>query len=71
MSFHENEFEQAPGDGKETGKPGMLQSMGSQRVGYDWATQQQLLIKVSEEKMMAIFSFQEMCPPGPKTVSEI
>ena len=21
-----------------TGKPGMLQSMGSQRVGYDWAT---------------------------------
>ena len=35
MSFHENEFEQAPGDGKETGKPGMLQSMGSQRVGYD------------------------------------
>ena len=24
-----------------TGKPGMLQSMGSQRVGYDWATEQQ------------------------------
>ena len=22
-----------------TGKPGMLQSMGSQRVGYDWATE--------------------------------
>ena len=21
-------------------KPGMLQSMGSQRVGYDWATEQ-------------------------------
>ena len=24
-----------------TGKPGVLQSMGSQRVGHDWATQQQ------------------------------
>ena len=24
-----------------TGKPGMLQSMGSQRAGYDWATEQQ------------------------------
>ena len=26
-----------------TGKPGMLQSMGSQRVGHDWATEQQQL----------------------------
>ena len=25
-----------------TGKPGMLQFMGSQRVGHDWATEQQL-----------------------------
>ena len=24
-----------------TGKPGVLQSLGSQRVGYDWATEQQ------------------------------
>ena len=24
-----------------TGKPGMLQSMGSQRVGYNWATEKQ------------------------------
>ena len=24
-----------------TGKPGMLQSMGSQRAGHDWATEQQ------------------------------
>ena len=24
-----------------TGKPGVLQSMGSQRVGHDWATEQQ------------------------------
>ena len=26
------------------GKPGMLQSMGSQRVGHNWATEQQLII---------------------------
>ena len=32
-----------------TGKPGLLQSMGSQRVGHDWATeqQQQLLLWAS------------------------
>ena len=29
-----------------TGNPGMLQSMGSQRVGYDWVTEQQLLYYV-------------------------
>ena len=27
-----------------TRKPGMLQSMGSQRVGHDWATEQQFLL---------------------------
>ena len=26
------------------GKPGRLQSMGSQRVGHDWATEQQALV---------------------------
>ena len=26
-----------------TGKPGMLQSMGSQRVRYNWATEQQMI----------------------------
>ena len=31
-----HEFEQAPGDGE--GKPGVLQSMGSQRVRHDWVT---------------------------------
>ena len=36
------EFEQALGDRwSMTGRPGMLQSMGSQRVGYDCATEQQ------------------------------
>ena len=30
-----HEFEQAPGVGDKTGKPGVLQSMGLQRVGHD------------------------------------
>ena len=34
-----HEFELAPGVGDETGKPGVVQSMGSQRVGHDWATE--------------------------------
>ena len=33
------EFEQAPGVGDGLGKPGMLQSMRSQRVRHDWATE--------------------------------
>ena len=33
-------FDQAPGVGSlVTGKPGVLQSMGSQRVGHNWATE--------------------------------
>jgi len=35
-----HEFEQAPGDGEGLGKPGVLQSMGLQRVGHNWATEQ-------------------------------
>ena len=35
------EFEQAPGVGDATGKPGVLQSMGLQRVRHDWATEEQ------------------------------
>ena len=38
-----HEFDEALGIG-ETGKPGMLQSMGSQRVGRDWATELNWLI---------------------------
>ena len=34
-----HEFEQAPGVGGWTGKPGVLQSMGLQRVGHDWETE--------------------------------
>ena len=37
-----HEFEEAPRD-SETGKAGILQSMGSQRVGQDLLTKQQLL----------------------------
>ena len=33
-----NEFEQAPGAGDGTGKPGVLQSTGSQRVRHNWTT---------------------------------
>ena len=37
---HRHEFEQAVGVGWWwTGKPGMLQYMGSQRVGHDWVTE--------------------------------
>ena len=36
-----HELEQAPGDSGGQGKPGVLQSMRLQRVGYDLATEQQ------------------------------
>ena len=38
--LHGHEFEQALGDGG-TGKPGVLQSMGSQRVRHDWAAERE------------------------------
>ena len=34
-----HEFEQAPGVGDGTGKPGMVQSMASLRVGHDCPTE--------------------------------
>ena len=36
-----HEFEQTPGDGEGQGKPGVLQSMGSQRVEHNLVTEQQ------------------------------
>ena len=39
LSRHESE--QTPGDGKGQGSLAVLQSMGSQRVGHDLATEQQ------------------------------
>ena len=38
------EFEQAPGVGDGTGKPSMLQSMGSQRVGHNCAAELNCLV---------------------------
>ena len=35
-----HEFEQTLGDREGEGKPGVLQSMGSQRVRHDWMTEQ-------------------------------
>ena len=40
-----HEFEQAMGAGEEQGKPGVPHPMGSQRVGHEWATEQQMLFK--------------------------
>ena len=36
-------FEQTPGDSGQQAKPGMLESMGSKKVGHKWATEQQQL----------------------------
>ena len=38
-----HEFEETP---ERTGKPGVLQSMGSQRVRHSWVTEQQLLVEL-------------------------
>ena len=38
--LNEQEFEQTLGDGEGQGKPGVLQSMGLQRVGNDWVIEQ-------------------------------
>ena len=51
------EFEQTPG---RTGKPGVLQSMGSQRVKHDWVTEQQKILrhwdmKKKDTKMWVVF----------------
>ena len=37
-----HEFSASFGRWRRIGKPGVLQSMGSQRVGQDWVTEQQL-----------------------------
>ena len=43
-----HEFEHSPGNGWRTGKPVELQSMGLQRVGHDWVTEQQLASEVPD-----------------------
>ena len=39
------------------GRPGMLQSMGSQRVGHDWVTEQQLATSTSSLERCLFKSF--------------
>ena len=43
-----------------TGKPGMLQSMGSQCVRHDWVTEQQLE-SLEPSTMILTYSFQKLC----------
>ena len=43
--YNGHELGQASGDGEEQGGPGVLQSMWSQRVRHDWATEQQLTLQ--------------------------
>ena len=43
--YNGHELGQASGDGEDQGGPGVLQSMGSQRVRHDWATEQQLTLQ--------------------------
>ena len=38
-----------------TGKPGVLQSMGSQRVRHDWATELNWMIRITSEWTQCIF----------------
>ena len=42
-----HEFEQTPGIREWTGKPGVLQSMGSQRVGHNWVTELNWILRIS------------------------
>ena len=42
-----------------TGKPGVLQSMGSQRVGHDWATK--LEVKYNFNKIVSLLGYIHMC----------
>ena len=45
-----HEFEQTLGDGEGTGKPGVLQSVGSQRVRQDLATERSVLMRYGSTK---------------------
>ena len=47
--LNRHEFEQAPGDGEGKGRLGMLQSMGSKRVGQGLVTQEQQQVFKSSE----------------------
>ena len=60
-----------------TGRPGMLQSMGSQRVGHDWATElnwftpdTQTLLSEPESRMWKNWA-SEVCPVASWSLREI
>ena len=50
--LNQREFEQA-----RTGKLGVLQSMGSQRVEHDWATEQQQQHCVSQGELSWMYDY--------------
>ena len=43
-----------------TGKPGMLQSMGSQSIGHDWVTGQQVGLRLGLESKVKSFETRKM-----------
>ena len=45
-------FEQTLGDSEATGKPGVLQSMGSQRARLDLGTEQQIETLINEKEVI-------------------
>ena len=45
------------------GKPSMLQSMGSQRIGHDWATEQQQALTAENETVCAMLSLSVVSDP--------
>jgi len=51
-----HEFEQALGSWWWTGKPGVLQSMGSQRVGHNWATELNWIELLPNSSIQILFS---------------
>ena len=46
--FNGREFEQTLGDSEGQGKPGVLQSMGLQRVGHNQVTEQECPIRTEK-----------------------
>ena len=49
-----------------TGRPGMLQSMGLQRVGHDWVTELNWRPQFKKDKVKHIYSVPPLCRKGTK-----
>ena len=58
-----HKFEESSGRWR-TGKPGVLQSMGSQRVGHDWVTEQQLSRFSSVRFFATLWMVAHQAPPS-------